>query len=414
MTISDTRSPLRVALYCDYPYRVDGGRVYAEQPVAQFLDELGRYCRLTMVGRLDPSPGVFPYPIERADFVALPHYSSGASARGLLSSVPVSVRRFWRLLDDVDIVWSLGPVPLSVLLSLLTLVRGRRLALGVRQDLPRLSDHRHSDRPLLRLGARILEFTYRTLALATPVAVVGPQLAHNYRHARRLHEMYISLLRERELARMGGDERDYDGPVLRMLSVGRIDPEKNPLLLADVLAAALQRDPRWRLDVCGEGPLTSALAERFEQLQVADRVTMHGHVPLAGGLLELYRSSHAFLHVSFSEGVPQVLLEAFATQLPVVATAVGGVPQLVGDAGLLIDPDDAGAAVRALTRVSSEPELRRSLVQRGLRTARRYTLEAEVRRLALFLLQEPGRGRLASGARSRRPGAARRGQGARK
>ena len=50
------------------------------------------------------------------------------------------------------------------------------------------------------------------------------------------------------------DRPAYDGPELRMLSVGRLDPEKNPLLLADILAGAVTADPRWRMDICGEGP----------------------------------------------------------------------------------------------------------------------------------------------------------------
>jgi glycosyltransferase involved in cell wall biosynthesis len=386
--VSDSTSKqVRLAVYCDYPYRIENGTLSAEQPVGLFLGQLSRFCRLTMVGRYDRSPGSFPYVIEDADFVGLPHYVSGASARELLRSLPVSVRRFWRLLDRVDAVWLLGPVPLSVLFALLTLLRGKRLTLGVRQDLPRLSDHRHQGRPLLRLGARVLEASYRVLSLRAPVAVVGPQIAHNYRYARHLHTMYISLLRDRDLADdVAGDPRDYSGSELRMLSVGRIDPEKNPLLLADILAGAIQRDPRWTLDVCGEGPLSAALAQRFEELGVDDRATMRGHVPIDGGLLELYQRSHAFMHVSFSEGVPQVLLEAFATRLPVVATAVGGVPALVGGAGLLVEPGDADAAVEQLMRISGDEQLRRELAACGLESAREHTLESETARLAAFLL----------------------------
>ena len=78
-----------------------------------------------------------------------------------------------------------------------------------------------------------------------------------------------------------------------MLSVGRLDPEKNPLLLADVLSDALQIDRRWRLDVCGDGPLARALTEHAERLGVADRVIQHGYVPIDDGLWDLYRDAHA-------------------------------------------------------------------------------------------------------------------------
>ena len=53
---------------------------------------------------------------------------------------------------------------------------------------------------------------------------------------------------------------------------------------------------------------------------MAERVDLRGYLPLDGGLLDLYRGADALLHVSWTEGVPQVLLEAFAAGLPVVAT----------------------------------------------------------------------------------------------
>jgi glycosyltransferase involved in cell wall biosynthesis len=80
-----------------------------------------------------------------------------------------------------------------------------------------------------------------------------------------------------------------------------------------------------------------------------------------------------------------VLLEAFAAGIPVVATAVGGVPDAAGDAALLIPPGDAEAAAAALTRLADEPELRRELVERGIERVRGRTLEAESGRVARFL-----------------------------
>ena len=132
-----------------------------------------------------------------------------------------------------------------------------------------------------------------------------------------------------------------------MLSVGRLETEKNPLLLADVLARSATAAGDWRLLICGEGPMEGELRERLRELGVEDHAELLGYVPIHGGLLDLYRSVNAFLHVSWTEGLPQVLLEAFAAGTPVVATAVGGVPEAAGDAALLIPPGDADAAAAA-------------------------------------------------------------------
>jgi SAM-dependent methyltransferase len=99
----------------------------------------------------------------------------------------------------------------------------------------------------------------------------------------------------------------------------------------------------------------------------------------------LYRSSHALLHVSWTEGFPQVLIEAFATGLPVVATDVGGVRAGVADAAILVPPGEPVRAAEALERVASDTELRERLVSAGLERAGQLTQESQVDRLAAFL-----------------------------
>ena len=119
-------------------------------------------------------------------------------------------------------------------------------------------------------------------------------------------------------------------------------------MLADVLARLHGSDPRFRLLIVGEGPMAGDVEARLRELGVADHADMLGYVPIDGGLLDLYRSSHAFLHVSWTEGLPQTLFEAFASGLPVVATAVGGVPAAVGDAACWLSRGSGSAGGRAV------------------------------------------------------------------
>ena len=381
---------MRLAVYCDYSYRVADGAVYAELPFALFLRGLAPHCtRLVLTGRLDPTPGRYPHLMEGVDYLPLPHYASGAQFGSVMRTMPTGLRRFWRLLDEVDVAWILGPNPPQALLfALLTKLRRRRLVLGVRQHLPQLIRHRHPEKPLVRFAALTLETAFRLLARIVPVVVVGPDLARAYRASAALHVAYVSLLSEHQILAAQDDHRVYDGTELRMLSVGRLDPEKNPLLLADVLSRALRADPRWHLDICGDGPLMHLLAARLKDLGIADRAVLHGYVPIDDGLWDLYRRSHVFLHASLTEGVPQVLLEAFAARLPVVATAVGGVPDLVDGCGLLVRPGDPVAAASALQRVVSDPKLRDQLLERAASEVRDHTLERECLRLAAFLAGE--------------------------
>jgi glycosyltransferase involved in cell wall biosynthesis len=291
-----------------------------------------------------------------------------------------SLGRFWRLLDEVDAVWLLGPHPLAIAFALMAALRRRRVALGVRQDWPTLVRNRHPGRRWVHVVADLLEGAYRLLARRVPTVVVGPQVAESYSRAGRLLEISVSLVRREDLVEPS--PRAWGG---RVLSVGRLDAEKNPLLLADILKLLVDSGEDWRLTICGEGPLEGALRERLRHLGLEDRADLVGYLPLHGGLIDLYRSSDALLHVSLTEGLPQVLLEAFAAGLPVVATAVGGVPGAVGDAGMLVPPDDADAAAAALERLARDQSLRNRLAKAGLERVRGRTLEAESARVAEFL-----------------------------
>lgn len=377
---------MRLAVYTDFEYRRLDGVVYGEHAFVLFMCEMSASVdHLVVAGRLDPRPARWHYPLAPGmEFVGLEHYETLARPHEAILALGRSLRRFWRALDDIDTVWLLGPFLASVIFAVMALLRGRRVRLGVRQDLPRYVRSRRPGRRDLLAAAWALEGAYRVLACRLPVTVVGPDLAHRYRHAPALLPMAVSLVREDDLvAPEVALARDPGGELL-LLSVGRVEEEKNPLLLADALAGLLERDPRWRLVVAGTGPLQLDLERRLVELGVADRARLLGYVPHAE-LRDVYRSAAAFLHVSWTEGLPQVLFEAFAAGVPVVATAVGGVTAAVGDAVLLIPPGDAEAAIKALESLVSDGDLRERLVREGVARAGAHTLEAEAARVARFL-----------------------------
>ena len=171
-----------------------------------------------------------------------------------------------------------------------------------------------------------------------------------------------------------------------MLSVGRLETEKNPLLLAEVLALLASDGRDWRLRICGEGHLEGELEARLAELGVGERAELLGYVPFGEQLDRVYRSSHVLLHVSWTEGLPQILLEGFAAATPVVATDVGGVARRGRRRGAP-DPRRATreAAADAVRNVVDDPELRERLRAAANRYARAHTAEAETRLVAEFL-----------------------------
>lgn len=342
--------------------------------------------RLVLVGRLNPEPGRSHYPIDAdVEFVGLPFYSSLTQPARVVGSLVRSCVRFWRLLDDVDTVWLLGPYVHAIGFALLARARRRRVVLGVRQDFRAYVRHRRPRTRWTHAAADALECAFRLLARRLPVAAVGPDLARQYAQSPAVLELTVSLVSEADIVAADVALQRVWPADPRVLSVGRIDREKNPLLLADALSGLRRGGIPWRLDVAGDGPMRPDLERRLVELGVERAATLHGYVPIDGELPALYRSVDVFLHVSWTEGLPQVLFEAFAAGVPVVATDVGGVREAAGDGALMIAPGDAEAAVRAVERVHHDAELRRRLVRAGAARVGEHTLEAEARRLVAFI-----------------------------
>ncbi len=376
---------MRLAVYTDYAYHRIGDRVYAERAFALFLAELAtRIERMVVIGRLSPGSSSARYDLGEVDFVPLPFYPSLAEPFRAMGAMARSLGGLWRGLDDVDAVWVLGPHLMAAPLALFALLRRRRLILGVRQEYPLYVRNRHPGRRGWHFIADALEGSFRALARVSSVIVVGPVLARSYARSRRLLEIAVSLCRRQDIVEPAeAARRDYSSELL-LLSVGRIDTEKNPLLLADALADLRSRDPRWRLVVCGEGPLEDELVQRLDSLGQTGAYDLRGYVP-HGDLRSAYEECHVLAHVSLTEGLPQVVLEALAAGLPVVATDVGGIRDALGDAVSLVPSRDAEALAEEAGALGGDGARRAAQVERGIEWIGAHTLESETERVAAFI-----------------------------
>jgi glycosyltransferase involved in cell wall biosynthesis len=171
-----------------------------------------------------------------------------------------------------------------------------------------------------------------------------------------------------------------DGPIVG--TVARLVPEKGQQRLLEAFARLRQEHPRARLVIAGDGPLRPQLAAEARRLAVDPAVSFLGfqeQVPQVLAGLDIFALS------SLTEGIPLALLEAMGSGLPVVATAVGGVPEVVvdGESGLLVPPDDAAALALALSRLARDAGLRERLgAAARRRVLERFSLSAAARAYA--------------------------------
>jgi glycosyltransferase involved in cell wall biosynthesis len=394
-TPADRHVAYRLGVYADAVYHLTeeepGRTISTDRSFLLFTFAVGeQFDALVVFGRTvhggEPAEYMLPTDVE---LVALPHYSNLRQIREVLSGLGGTAVAFWRGLSRVDGVWAFGPHPLAVLLIALALARGKHVMLGVRQNSVDLytSRVRGWKRVPAVATVRVLDRIYRLLARRVPVTVQGTELATRYGGERpTLLTMYDSIVRRQDLVR-DGSARSWPQQV-ELLTVGRLEPEKNPLLLVEALARLDAEEPgRYRLTWVGRGPLEAIVKQRAAGLGVERLIDFRGYIPFDQGLLDLYRHADVFVHVSFTEGMPKVLIEALASGTPIVATDVGGVRAAMrdGSVALLVPPDNLESLVGAIKRIGADSDLRRTLVASGLEHARELTLEAQADRVVRFI-----------------------------
>lgn len=146
--------------------------------------------------------------------------------------------------------------------------------------------------------------------------------------------------------------------------VGRLSPEKGHIHFLRALARARQTEPRLVGLLAGDGPGADMLRREADMLGLAHAVTFAGHV---SRVAHVYRALDVAVLPSLSEGMPNAALEAMLHGLPVVASHVGGVPEVVrdGETGLLVPPGDETQLAAALVALCADVERRKALGARG-------------------------------------------------
>jgi glycosyltransferase involved in cell wall biosynthesis len=164
-------------------------------------------------------------------------------------------------------------------------------------------------------------------------------------------------------------------------AVGRLSPEKGFDLLIEAVDRLLNKGLDLELVIIGDGEEQPRLQEMIEQRARGDRIRLLGY---RADLRELYEAMDVFALSSLREGLPNVLLEAMALEVPVVATRIAGVPRLVADGvnGLLVHSGSVDQLAGALARLLNDADWRRKLGQAGRETIGAcYSFATRMRRI---------------------------------
>lgn len=175
---------------------------------------------------------------------------------------------------------------------------------------------------------------------------------------------------------------------LRLLTLGRLTEVKGFEYLLHALAEVETSGISWHLKLAGpehEVGYAARLKAEAAALGIAERVEFSGEL-LASETQKLYEEADIFILPSLSEGTPKVLPEAMASGLPIIATRVGAVADIVGDAGILLGPRDVRGLADALLTLARDPELRLHLGRAAVSRAREFTLENQIYGIADWMM----------------------------
>ncbi len=176
-----------------------------------------------------------------------------------------------------------------------------------------------------------------------------------------------------------------------VLSVGRLSPEKGHRYLLAAAELLRQQGRRFALVLVGEGRERARLERQRERLGLRDCVHLLG---FRTDVAQLLGEAAVFVLPSLSEGLPNAVLEAFAAGTPVVASAVGGLPEVVeeGETGYLIPPRDPRALADRIAACLQDPGRARGMGEAGQLSLSRYTSEHQMGELAEVFGRVGGRG----------------------
>ncbi len=380
---------MRMAVLLDQPFWFDGANYSTNAPFINFvLSFRQRTDALLLFCPLKPSRkerGRFDVSIkdERVRIIPVPFYRTTFE---LYKKLPFiwrgTARCLKREMRKFDVAWIVGGQVLAGLAGRFLKKKGKKTFFYYRSNLvEEVRSHGYAGvRGSLMTGVSVMiqRFSLRT-ARDEVVFVVGDELKRIFKKngCRSVHKVYPSVVSGRDVIRR---RIVRDSVELSFLAVGRLTPEKG---LEDLVRAAqlLVRSGfhRFKFRLAGDGKEKARLQRMVAEACLCRHFEFAGFILPGERLLSAYDSADALVLPSRTEGIPKVLYEAMARGLPVVASNVGGVPEIVERCvnGLLVPPGDPEALAEAVRILCEDRALRERLGKKGLETAKKFTMERQ-------------------------------------
>ena len=181
---------------------------------------------------------------------------------------------------------------------------------------------------------------------------------------------------------IGAEKYDVDGTHTRkafckkneklVVTVCRLDPRKDIPTLVSAARIVCEKDDNVKFIIVGDGPDKQRIERMIQTLNLSDKVKIVRKVPVTP---DFYKAGDLFVLPSLYEGLGIVFLEAMSARLPIIATRVGAIPEILGDVGILIPPRRPEMLADKILEVIHNDKLRERMIEKGLNRLERYDWE---------------------------------------
>ncbi|WP_299576274.1 glycosyltransferase [uncultured Sunxiuqinia sp.] len=373
---------MKVGVYLETRYLKKKNLLFCEDIYTLLLNEISSHFDFQFIGRLGTEDSLkSSYLIQQYNhFFELNSYSN---LFALFLKLPFYWLRNKKTIQDFikksDVLLVMTPSPISLIILKYAIRYEKKHCLLIRQNTREMIPMRYSGiyKTMARFIANYLETFVENFANKnnSHVLTLGPDIKKRYAHLSNNVREFVSsryhindIIDESKLRPLNIEER------VRLLFVGRIEVNKG---INELLSALKNTNIDYELSIVGDGQYMSNTKQLIKEYNLSNKIHLHGYIPYGPQLLDIYRSHDIFILPSYSEGLPQVVLEAMASGCLVLATNVGSIPSIINDGinGFIFKPKSVTALNNLFNQLRDTKSNYNEVRKNAIETSRRYAFE---------------------------------------